>query len=486
MYFCEMRFWLIISFLVLSIAQVFGQAPYIRVSETNISQSTLFSISVVSENTPIREHSSFPDLEHFIKKNIKGSTASNLVNGQIVTEYILTQYYEAEKAGSFKISRYKIKVNDETLHGSGLKINVTESEKKESSEKLIASSKKEEQEVREHVKLVLDISVDKPFVGQSFLVNLVLLTDKENKSDLEFVEIQSQIDEFRERLKPASCLENVFQQDELLTEKVTISGKEYIRMVLYKALYTPISAGDIRFPAVGFKMLRGKLIKGRGFNYEKSQELIVFGSEPVTIQVKELPAHALKDKVAGGRFALAASVSKNPVKVGESVLLTLRVKGNSLSPAEFRIFKQKGIEFFEPEVRENVDWKNGEPEVEYVYKYYLVPKLHGVFKLKEMLGWIYFNTTENRYDTLKPQIELKILGKNVAIAENDGDYYGFYSLIGKEKNKFVDKKREELFKVIANNILLLMFLTTIYFLLKRQRRFRAVIRQKIRRVNMKE
>ncbi len=483
--------YIIVSLLLSSLA-LNAQEVSIHLGEQKVALNETFSIKIISQNIPVRSHSSFPDIKGFKKRAVKSNAETNLVNGHIVSVYELSQTYEPKKEGDFILKPFTIRINDTKVGSQGCELKVGPA--KEKSHEAAATEnidpkqlkKLDLENIHENAFLSLSVSDDKIYAGQALTVSVALYVGADNRVELEFFELGSQLKEIQKKMKPANCLEQFKVVDEIIPEKIQINGKGYTRLKLFQAAYFPVGATDLQFPALNLKMLKYKLIKNKDATsgYEKQQEIVVFSSAAKRVFVKALPPHPLKNRVSVGQFKLTSSLSKSVAKSGESVLLSFKVSGVGSFGANPFFIRTHDLDVFEPEVIEKSLWKDNSFEAERLYKYYVVPKEGDILDLKRYFAWVYFDPIRERYDTLSPHLNLRVKGVVRVQEEKEGDYSGFYSLIEKEKNTFVDYKGEEFYKVIANNVLLVMFVVSSYFLVKRQKRFRAVLRKGIRKVNV--
>ena len=75
--------------------------------------------------------------------------------------------------------------------------------------------------------------------------------------------------------------------------------------------------------------------------------------------------------------------------------------------------------------------------------------------MSDYFEWIFFNTSANKYDTLRSRLSLQANGEKIATNSLDSEgFNGFYSLIKESNNDVLDIHENMTLKIIVNCILL--------------------------------
>ncbi|MDX2191550.1 MAG: hypothetical protein SFY32_16985, partial [Bacteroidota bacterium] len=103
------------------------------------------------------------------------------------------------------------------------------------------------------------------------------------------------------------------------------------------------------------------------------------------------------------------------------------------------------------------------------FNYFLVPKEPGKFRMKDFIMWIYFNPKTAKYDTLKSNMVLNVSGESsINNVVNVNDHNDFNDFIEKYGNHFYNSQKDEYVKWISNIALVLMFLVTLYLMIRKK------------------
>lgn len=203
------------------------------------------------------------------------------------------------------------------------------------------------------------------------------------------------------------------------------------------------------------------------FGQNMQQDFKTFQTKPMSIKVKELPEHPLKNTVAVGNFILEESISKKTLQTGQSAIYNFIIKGEGNISSINKPEKPTAPTFdiYEPNVKQDISRSGTMVTGSKSFSYYIVPNEPGKHVMKNYFNWIFFNTQKRKYDTLSSKLVLNVLGesfKNKTI-EQTNDFGGFYDRITNEGNKFDAKNYKELFNLFANIMLLVMLVFSFIF-----------------------
>jgi hypothetical protein len=288
-----------------------------------------------------------------------------------------------------------------------------------------------------------------------------------NQAPLNFFEIGKQLVEITKELEPNNCWEENFYIDKLHQEQVRIGNKRYARIKIYEATFFPFNDEDLEFPSIDLKMIKYKVAKNRSFfGRNRKQDFKTFTSKPKTVKVKKLPPHPLRESVSVGRFRLSEDISDTQLETGQSFNYEFSIlgEGNISSINGPEVPEQDEIEFYPPNVQQNIARRNNKVRGQKSFKYYGIPNEPGTYDLANFMKWVYFDPVNERYDTLQSDIKVIVTGeskKNQYISSND--LGSFYDVIELEDNKLKATNTIDIFKLVTNIMLILMIGTTLYF-----------------------
>lgn len=478
------KFYLCCAWLIFVCYSAQSQDVSIQLGQNEIAQNQYFTISVTVKNDRLKSYNGFPEINGFIKRGTSSSSTTNIINGQISSSQRITQNYEPKAQGNFVLKPFSMEVNGETVQSGGTQITVTAPKQRQRRSSFFDDDPFEEffgggrSSPKEFVDVDADaflaVATDKKdvYVGEGVTATLGFYVSESNRARMSFYDINNQLAEIMKVIKPSSCWEENFPIDQLIGEEISINGKNYTRYKIFQSTFFPLTLDDIKIPSIGLKMLKYRVAKNPSFFGNNTQEdYKTFYSKEKTIKVKPLPDHPLKNTVSVGNFKLKEKLKPDNLATGESFSYDFRIvgTGNISSVNAPKPPKNRNIEIYEPNVRQNINRSNGRISGSKIFSFYGVPNEPGEHELGKYFQWVYFNPREARYDTLISQKIINVTGKsrkNIDIAASDmGDFY--------DRIDFVDNELQSLNKTdylswIISALGILILIATLYFIFKQK------------------
>jgi hypothetical protein len=308
-------------------------------------------------------------------------------------------------------------------------------------------------------------------MGEGFTATLAFYVAVANRAPLQFYDLGRQLSTILKKVKPQNCWEENFNIEKINGLPMEINGKQYTQYKIYQGEFYPLNTEDIIFPKVSLEMIKYKVAKNPSFFGQNRQEgFKTFYSRPVTVKVKDLPSHPLKDAVAVGHFQLRENIDKTNINTGQSFSYDFNIygEGNVAALNSPEIPESPDIEFYKPNIEQNIRRSNNTVTGAKSFTYYGIPNEPGTYKLEDYFQWIYFNTRKSKYDTLKSSVVIHVTGeskKNETIIAND--LGPFYDLIEVEDNTLMHQNDWERIKMIANAFILLILAASVYVIFKK-------------------
>jgi len=252
---------------------------------------------------------------------------------------------------------------------------------------------------------------------------------------------------------------------------VKINGRDYTQYKVYQATFFPLNAEPINFPSVGLEMIKYKVAKNPSFfGQNRKEDFKKFYSKPKRVAVKELPPHPLKNSVAVGDYKLDERIRSKDLETGRSAAYNFNVvgEGNISAITKPNVKGDNIFEFYEPNVRQDINRQNNRVTGTKSFDYFMIPKEPGKYKLGNYFQWVYFNPREKKYDTLRSQLTLNVSGeskKNEAIQANDVG--NFYDKIEVADNTLQKVKSTAWQGWTFNGFILVMLAASAYLVLKK-------------------
>jgi len=405
-----------------------AQIMRIEIAPLSVALNEPVTITVEIEDEEITNYPPFPDLVGFkkVKNGLSFHNSEASFQGKKHTIYTIEQVYHPLKVGVFLIKPFEMLVNKKICKSAGANINIKpfdklkgaliepkpdNAEAKETEKKII--------EVTEDAFLALDLNKREVFVGEGISVSLSLYVSTTNRAPMQYTELNKQIEELTKKLKPATCWEENFHITEIPDlPEVTFNDKKYFQNKFYEAVFFPLNTQSITFPAISLSMKVKKKIKpNENINEfkEGEGEINIFRSEPQTVQVKPLPAHPLRDRVAVGKFFLQENVPYRPLKTGEGVNYYFKITGEGYIaglPEPQMQNRQQQLLIYSPNAQSYTTHDKSTVTGSTVFEYAIVPQEAGEYALKNYFEWVFFNLATQRYDTLRPLSKITVSGES--------------------------------------------------------------------------
>jgi hypothetical protein len=407
-----------------------------------IGENQAWTMTITVQNDRLKSYDNFPEIEGFRKRGTSTQSTTNIVNGQVSSSQSVIMTYNPTRQGTFTIPGFTITVNDKPVRVQGKKVKVGPPVQRQQSDPFrnffdrspaddfFGRGETEFVDVKEDAFLALTTSKDEVYAGEGFNVTLSFFVAENNRARLQFHELPRQLSEILKKIRPVNCWEENFNIENIEGESVTIGGKEYNQYKIYQATLFPLNAEPISFPSVGLEMIKYKVARNPSFFGQNQQEdFKTFYSKPKKVTVKELPPHPLRNVVAVGDYHLDEGLRSTDLETGKSAAYQFNVYGEgNISAIEKPILKNDDtFEFYEPNVRQDINRANNRLTGTKSFSYYMIPKEPGKYKLGDYFQWIYFDPAKKKYDTLKSALTVYVKGeskKNEAIQSNDpGSFY---------------------------------------------------------------
>ncbi|HEY8933574.1 MAG TPA: BatD family protein [Cyclobacteriaceae bacterium] len=472
----------IFGLLLLLFAPLLMQAQNIQLTlgPDEIGENQTWTITITVSNEQFKTYDNFPEIPGFKKRGTSSQSTTNIINGQMSSSQSIIMTYSPTKQGIFTIAPFSLKVNDKVVNSPGKKIKVGPPIQRQQrdpfdsffdrSDDFFGRNETEYLDLKDDAFLALTTNKDEVYVGEGFNAVLSLFVSENNKAPLQFYNLDKQVPEILKKIKPGNCWEENFKIENIEPESVTIQGKNYVQYKIYQSAYFPLNTEPVKFPAVGLEMIKYKVAKNPTFfGQNRKEDYKTFYTKAKVVKVKDLPPHPLKDLVAVGDYQLDEKIRSTTLETGQSTGYEFNIYGEgNISAIEKPKISSGEFEFYEPNVRQDVNRMNNRVTGTKSFSYFLIPKEPGQFKMSDYVNWVYFNPRIKKYDTLKSKLVIKVGGestKNEAIQSND--LGTFYDRIESTDNTLQQTSNKSWQKWALNIFILLMLGASAYLVLKK-------------------
>ncbi len=347
-----------------------------------------------------------PDLSNFdvlMGPSTSQSSSIQMINGK-TTQSISFSYIfilRAKKEGKFTIRPASIKVDGKTYESNELTIQVVKGQPQQAAGQ---QSNPEQAEAPaggtvSKDNLFVRVAVDKTNVskGEQILATIKL-----------YISQNIPLNGFDEVKLPS--YEGFWTKDIDVPTQVNFTrevynGKIYQVGILKKTILFPQQTGNIRIDPFEITCLvRQQVRKQQGFfddffdNYRVVKAKVI--SDPVSINVKDLPNQPANFSGAVGNFSINSSLDKTSVKANEAVTLKLTVNGSgnlTLINAP-KIELPEDFETYEPKRSDRVTANDNGLNGSITFEYLFIPRFAGNFTIPA-IEFVFFNPSSRQYET---------------------------------------------------------------------------------------
>ncbi|MFN4146038.1 MAG: BatD family protein [Runella sp.] len=445
------------------------QNPFVvEYSNTKISLNEPFTVSVKITDVEQVPTISFPELANFQRRETTKSSLTNTIGGKTTVTHTFSQNYYPLKVGTFNIGNFNIIVNKQVLNSEGTTVVVSSDIK--SNEEIIDNPEVGFDPGLENITdqgafLAVSVSKRNVYVQEGFNLRLSLLVSESNTADMEFYEVEKQLEKILVQIKPANCWEENFELQEIPPIPITIRGKRFTEYRIYQASFFSLHQQTIQIPAVGLTMK----VLGQSTDNSKKFYLQTFYSKPLKIQVRNLPGHHSRQQVFVGTFKMEEKVSNLTMTTGESYRYEFKIIGEgNLQSIREPIFATNALfDVYPPEIESNILRQKGVVRGEKNFKYQIIPKQNGVIPLQNLIYWVYFDPQKQRYDTLRSSLTLTVNGENLQTTQlNTSDPTSLYTGIEHWDTAKLSLDYKLIIRNIANVLIIAMLIVMIFLFRK--------------------
>jgi len=435
---------LLLPLLVFSTTCVFSQTNKnnisVQLGPDQIGENQAWTITITVSNERLTGYDNFPDIDGFRKRGTSTQSQTTVINGQISSSQGVVMTYLPTKQGTFNVPTFTIKVNNVPITVPGKKVVVGPAVAARSNDPfrslfdqddLYGRAEPEYVDIKEEAFLALTTNKDEAYVGEGVTTTLSFFVADNNRAPLHFHELGKQLTDILKKLRPANCWEENFNIENIEGEIVNINGRGYTEYKIYQGAFYPLNKQPIVFPKVGLEMLKFKVAKNPSFfGQNRMEDYKTFYTKPKTIKVKELPPHPMRDAVAVGNYRLEERLNATTLQTGQSVSYDFAIYGEgNISSIDKPIVRNgnNNFEVYEPNVKQTINRDNGRVTGAKTFSYFMIPREPGKYNLGEVFQWVYFNSTTQKYDTLRSKQVVTVQGestKNLSIESSDmGSFY---------------------------------------------------------------
>lgn len=447
----------IISLLSLVILPLQAQVKLSLVSR-NIALNE--PLQLVLESDKDLKQVGMPNLPNFTRGNMSTSTNVTIMNGRMSKVLKLTQKYFPTKTGKFTIPNFTITVDGKKIPVNSFSVTVGPAKKRRQSS-IFDFFNNNNRQPQEYISVKADaffaVSSNKKEVyrGEPFTLTMAFYKAIGNRAPLEFTsDLGNQVAELSKKIKPSNCWEENSRISNVTAKRITIGQKTYQQYVIYQSTFFPFENETIKIPQVGLKMIKYDVAKQRTFwgrNQRANQA--VFNSKPITIKVKDLPAHPFKNTVSVGDYELSEVIEADQNETLENFSYRFKIsgQGNITAISTPQLIPSSYLNIYPEAETMTINRENGIVYGNKTFNYFVEAQETGEYALGDYLYWIYFNYRTEKYDTLIPQKTVSVkVNKQVSNSTDQTTRKPKQELIYTADNQIYKLEENNTFQSVAN------------------------------------
>lgn len=353
-----------------------------------------------------------PDLSNFdvlMGPSTSQSSSIQIINGKTTQTSSFSYIFilRAKKEGKFTIRPASIKVDGKTYESNTLTIQVVKGQPQQQSGGSSQQGMQDEEEAPaaniSKDNLFVRIAVDKSNVSKGEqILSTVKLYISQN------VPLQG-FDEVKLPTYEGFWTKDIEVPTQVNFNREVYNGKIYQVGILKKTILFPQQTGSIKInPFEITCLIRQRVRQQQSFfddffdNYRVVKAKVI--SDPVTLNVKELPNQPANYSGAVGNFSIDASIDKSTVKANEAVTLKLTVNGSgnlTLINAP-KIELPQDFEAYEPKTSDRVVASDNGLNGSITFEYLFIPRFAGNFTIPAV-EFVFFNPSSRQFETRKTE-----------------------------------------------------------------------------------
>ena len=358
-----------------------------------------------------------PDLSNFdvlMGPSTSQSSSIQIINGKTTQTSNFSYIFvlRAKKEGKFTIRPASIKVGGKTYESNSLEIQVAKSQPKQAAGQQGNQQDQDEPASTNSISkenLFVRVAVDKSNVSKGEqIISTVKLYISPNVPLNGFDEVKLPTYE-------GFWTREIEVPSQVNFTREVFNGKIYQVGILKKTILFPQQIGSIKInPFEITCLIRQRVRQQQGFfddffdNYRVVKAKVV--SDPLTINVKDLPNQPDGYSGAVGNFSFSGSMDKTNVKSNEAVTLKLTVTGSGnltlINPPKLEL--PQDFESYEPKTSDRVTASDNGINGSITFEYLFIPRYAGNFTIPPV-KFVYFNPSGKQFQTLSTgEFNLKV------------------------------------------------------------------------------
>ncbi|MDR2910232.1 MAG: BatD family protein [Bacteroidales bacterium] len=331
------------------------------------------------------------------------STSIEMINGSVTTQISFSYTYiiQAKNEGNFEIRPASIEVDGEIYESNSINIQVVKAQGQSAQQSVIQGNMPEGNAgtvsiSKENLFVMVELSKSNVFRGEQLIATVKLYADP-NIPVAGFEEVN------------LPTYEGFYTQDIEIPQQIVFNREVYNNKIyqvglLKKTILFPQQNGRITIASGNMTLSIQERVRQRSFfddffsGYRTSFAKV--SSEPVSVNVKDLPGAPDGFKGGVGSFDVTSEISSTNVTANNAITLTLKINGSGnirlIQPPELNL--PSDFDIYDPKITDNVNATNNGLSGTKIVEYLFQPRFEGDYTIPG-LKFVYFNPATNSYIT---------------------------------------------------------------------------------------
>ncbi|MGE0267744.1 MAG: BatD family protein [Candidatus Omnitrophota bacterium] len=365
-------------------AQDYSVEATVNTNKVALGSAITFSLTIYGTET--FSEIKLPDIDGFDKKFIgTSSTNISILNSQYISSISFNYSLLPLRTGQLKIPSFNLNISGNSYQTGEIIIEVIDPQSQPSTGAVT--------QLQDNISLQIQTSKNELYLNEPLIIKVFFL----------YASGLSIRDPQYPRIEHIGFIDDSFDQTRQYEQ--VLDGKRFniieFRKVIYPTRTGQLTIGPaqmdcnivVRSPNRTSSLFEEDFFNSM-FNRGEKRPVTVT-SQPLTVNVLDLPAEGKPENFSGGvgNLNFDASVSPTEVQVGDPVTLKMKVEGQgNLKAVEFpRIKDTEDFKFYDPLIKEEGRAKT--------FEQVLIPKSENVTEIP-VLSFSYFNIETGKYETI--------------------------------------------------------------------------------------
>ncbi len=376
-------------------------------------ESFVFTISISGDVSSY----SMPQIRQIGSARVYGRGSSrhiSYINGKVSNRIEFDYIIVPVEVGDLKIPPLEVKVNGRSYRTNPVVVHIT---KCSSSQKVSQSSSSQYSQYANSISsqyrntdtfAVVSVNKKEIYVGEPIILTYTIYTTQ--RVVYKGFSVEPVFGDFIKEELPV-------RSEDMNARNVVIGGRKYVAVDVAKVILIPTKAGDFTISCGTLIVLKAAKMRNMFKDFFSDsfwdsffdedvfpmQEPVELKTTPLDIKVLPLPDKNVPSDFYGsvGEFSIHASVDRNKVEVGDSVVLTIDIVGtgplNSIKDLKLSI---DGARLYKSSSSDRKDVIEGVPTYRKRFEYIIIPEKQGRLIIPS-IGFSYFSPKDKRFRGVK-------------------------------------------------------------------------------------